>query len=214
MGMRGRASPSFVSAAALLMVAVAPSAVAIGAEPASSKDEVFLREAGTWDVTYKQWPQGTILIFGEPTQHFRGVEINTISADGTTLRKKHSCRELELAEPLGGPAFRRRAFQWTTGHDLTLSHDPATRTYSGHWSKEDEKEMGSMKGQYDQKTKTLLLSYVDPKMPQNAGIRHETRYIDEKTKRVTISFPTPENASAHLPTSWIMFEMVATKRAK
>jgi hypothetical protein len=211
--MRRPNGPASKSAITLVGVVVSWSVIAIGADQAPTKNEVFSREGGTWEVTYKQWPQGTMFMIGEPTQHFKGVEINTVSVDGATLRKKHLSRELQLAEPtLGGPEFQRQAFQWTTGDGLTLSYDPVSATYSGQWSKEDAKRLGSMKGRYDEKTKTLVLTYMDPKMPQNSQLRHETRYINEKTKRVTISIPTPENAQGPFPTSWIVFEMVATKR--
>jgi hypothetical protein len=140
----------------------------------------------------------------------QGVEVNSVSADGLTLRKKHTCPELLAAEPtLGGPEFQRQAFRWATGDGLTFSCDTANGSYLGHWGEEDAKKLGSMKGRYDQKTTTLLMTYVDPK---NAEIRHETRYIDEKTKRVTISISTPANANTPLPTSWIIFDMEATKK--
>jgi hypothetical protein len=209
--MRGKPALLSLRTAPIVLVVVFKFAIASGAD-APSSNEVFLREAGRWNVTYMQWPQGTVVPAGEPTQHFKGIETDTVSANDATLRKKHACRELELAGPtLGGPEFQRQAFKWATGDGLTLSYDPVTATYSAHWGKEDEKELGSMKGHFDKKTKTLLLTYVDPKRPQNAELRHETQYIDEKTKRVTISIPTPGNAP--LPTSWIMFVMVATKKA-
>jgi Protein of unknown function (DUF1579) len=196
----------------ILAVMFSWTAIAPGADPNPSKNELFSREAGTWDVTYKQWPQGTFLMIGEPTQHFKGVEVDSVSTDGLTLSKKHICHELLAAEPtLGGPEFQRQAFRWTTGDGLTFSYDAANRSYLGRWI-EDEKKLGSMKGHYDQKTKTLMLTYVDPKTPQNGEIRHETRYIDEKTKRVTISILTPVTANSPLPTSWIIFEMEATKK--
>jgi hypothetical protein len=211
--MRGKPAPLSLRAATVLVVVVSGFAISIGADT-PSRNEVFLREAGSWNVTYKQWPQGTLVPIGEPTQHFTGIEINTVSADGARCRKKHACRELEAAEPtLGGPEFQRQAFKWATGDGLTLSYDPATATYSGLWGKEDERELGSMRGHFDKNTKTLLLTYVDPKRPQNSQLRHETRYIDERTKRVTISLRTPENAKGPLPTSWVIFEMVATKKA-
>lgn len=148
-------------------------------------------DEGKWQATISMWNEQN-----KVTAKYTAIETNEMIGELWSIGK--------LQGQIAGTDFSGFA---------TLGYDPVKKKYIGTWIDSTRPEITEMEGNYDSKTKTLVLFYTSLDQNGNPGKRKNVMiYQDKKTRDFTMFIKQNEKWVKSMTILYQRIETIETKK--